>query len=81
MQSAISGQSLPQSDAGALCGQHGISPGIIMAVCASVAPSALMMPCVSEDIAMVGRARGASISPAMARTANARCMAEVSFTL
>jgi hypothetical protein len=80
MHSAISGQSLPQSGAGALCGQHGISAGIAVAVCASVAPSALMTPCVPEDIAIAGRASGASISPATASIANERRMAKEIFT-
>jgi hypothetical protein len=80
MQSAISGQSLPQSDAGVLCGQHGIPAGLAVAVCVSVAPSPLMTPCVPEDIATAGRASGASISPAMASIANERRMAEEIFT-
>jgi hypothetical protein len=66
---AMKGQSLPQSEAGAWCGQHGISSGMPIA-----ASSAIVVFPLGKAIA--GRAIGTTARPTIASTLSKRPMVE-----
>jgi hypothetical protein len=76
---AINGQTLSQSEAGALSGQHAISSGMPAAdaPASTSAPTAAGM---SVGIAMAGRASGATSIPATARAWKRAPMYETNLT-
>jgi hypothetical protein len=66
---AMKGQSLPQSEAGPWCGQHGMSSGMPIAASSAIAVFPL-------GKAIAGRAIGTTARPMIARTLSKRPMVD-----
>jgi hypothetical protein len=77
---AINGQTLSQSEPGALSGQHGMSSGMAAAV-ATASTSAPTSAGMLVGIAMAGRASGATSNPATASVWRKAPMVKVSLTI
>lgn len=80
-QSAMHGQSLPQSGPGEVSGQHGMSAGAAAASASVIAAGSPVDAFISDGVAITGRPIGLSTRPAIARTARRRRMAERLFTV
>jgi hypothetical protein len=79
-QSAMNGQSLPQSGSVGLPGQHGMSAGIPVASISAIPAITPAEAGIAAAAAIAGRIIGLSTSPTIASSAKQRAMADRSVT-